>query len=105
MEGPSNSRYIDAMLLLSLKVKEENGEKVIKSTSCISSSIMRDLIDMKLIDYAQFSGDYVFTEKGLNVLKQIREAPWGEIDIYWASPQSREPQNVSEYLSVGVSQL
>ena len=105
MESPSHSIYIDALILLSLKVKEENDEKVIKSTSCVSSTILNDLVDMELIDYAQYSGDYVFTEKGLNVLNQIKEAPWGSIDIYWASPRPRTPQNVSEYLSVGVNQL
>lgn len=94
METPSYSRYIDALILLSLKVKEIDGEKVIKSTSCISSSVMNDLLAMEFIEYAQNSGNYVFTDKGLSVLNQIKEAPWGSVDIYWASPHIHSSKTV-----------
>lgn len=86
MDSPRYSRYVDALLILSLKVTEREGEGVIATTSCISSTVLNDLVDMGFIEYAQGSGDFVFTEKGSMILDQVKQAPWGAIDIFWSSP-------------------
>ena len=71
-----NSRFLDALLLLSLRVRDVNNEKVVTSTSCLSSTLLGDMVDEELIDYAQNSGNYVITEKGRLLLSRLKEAPW-----------------------------
>lgn len=77
-----NSRYLDALLLLSLRVREVNDEKIITSTSCLSSALLGDMIDNQLIDYAQGSGNYMITEKGGLLLSRLKGAPWERNHVF-----------------------
>jgi hypothetical protein len=75
MELQGSSRYIDALLLLSLRMKKVNDEEVVGSTSCLSSALLGDLTDHGYIGYAQRSGNYTITEKGRLILSRIKEVP------------------------------
>jgi ribosomal protein S19E (S16A) len=86
MGYPNNSRHMDALLLLPLKVKEVNGERVIKSTSCISSKLMNELTDMGYIDFSSGGGNYIITDKGKQILNQIKQAPWESGYMYTVRP-------------------
>lgn len=86
MVFPSFTRYVDALLLLSLNVGEINGEQVVTSTSCVPSKVLTELYDMKYLEYAEKSGNYVISKKGRQVLDQIKHAPWGIIDIQLSPP-------------------
>lgn len=89
MVFPSYTRYVDALLLLSLKVGEFNGEEVVTSTSCVSSSVLTELQEMGYLCFAEMSGKYVITKKGRQVLDQVKYAPWGTIDVQM-SPQTHQ---------------
>ena len=77
MELVDNSRYIDALLLLSLRANEVEGERVVSSTSCISSAVLVDMTELSFIDYSKRSGNYVITDKGMLTLKYVKK-PWDE---------------------------
>ncbi len=76
-----NTRYMDALLLLSLRATEVDGELVINSTSCISAAVLGDMTDMELIDHSKNSGNYVITEKGKMTLKYVKQ-PWNDKYIH-----------------------
>ena len=77
-----NSKFLDALLLLSLRVREVNDERIVTSTSCLSSALLGDMIDHQLLDYAQSSGNYVITEKGRLMLSRLKEAPWDSNHVF-----------------------
>ncbi len=74
MEYVDDSRYIDALLLLSLRAREEE-EYIIDSTSCFSSMLLKDLTKMGYINYSKQSRGYTITEKGKLTLKYVKK-PW-----------------------------
>ncbi len=86
MDFPSYTRYVDALLLLSLKIGEISGEQVVTSPSCVSSTILTALHDMGYLEFGKMSGNYVITAKGQQVLDQVKHAPWGIIDINMSPP-------------------
>jgi len=77
MEFVDTTRYTDALLLLSLRATEVDGELVINSTSCISAAVLGDMTDMALIDHSKNSGNYVITDKGKLTLKYVKK-PWND---------------------------
>lgn len=80
------TRYVDALLLLSLKIGEINGEHVVTSTSWVSSKVLTELQQMGYLDYAEMSGNYVISKSGRQVLSQVKYAPWGTIDVNMSPP-------------------
>ncbi len=84
----SYTRYVDALLLLSINVGEKNGEEVVISTSCVSSTVLSELQEMGYLDHAEMSGNFVISKKGRQVLKQVKYAPWGTIDVQMSPPSA-----------------
>ena len=92
MEYVDTSRYMDALLLLSLRAREVEDEHVIDSTSCFSSSLLGDLTELGYIRYSKRDSCYVITDKGKLTLKYVKK-PWNAKNMRkWSPVDSRSDQ-------------
>ena len=93
MEYVDNSRYMDALLLLSLRAREVEEEQIIDSTSCFSSLLLNDLTELGYIDYSKRSRSYIITEKGKLTLKNVKK-PWNAQNMRKGSPVNHQSDRI-----------
>ena len=93
MEYVNNSRYLDALLLLSLRAREEDGELVVDSTSCFSSGLLGDMTELGYIGYSERHNCYTITEKGKLTLRYVKQ-PWNAQHMHKCSPVDQQNDQI-----------
>ncbi len=93
MEFVDNSRYMDALLLLSLRARKVGEEHVIDSTKCFSNSLLGDLTELGYIDYSKRQRSYIITEKGKLTLRYVKK-PWNTSNMSKWPPSDHQSDQI-----------
>lgn len=84
---------MDALLLLSFRARKEEKEHIIDSTSCFSTSLLRDMVELGYIDYSNRQDSYVITEKGKLTLRYLQK-PWNDKNMRKRSQVSHQNDQI-----------